>query len=278
VTTTTPATLRLYLLGQLAEEEADRLEERYFQDDSLWEEMLRAEEDLLEDYQDGRLDPATRAQLEARWLSAPDGRRTLDVLTRLRAAGAAARPAAPRPARRAAVRPRLGWVAGLAAAACIAWLVGGDMLRRQELLALRENAARLTEENERLRRESATRETPAAPADVASFTLSGGGTRAGGETPLLRLAPDALALRLILPVIWDATGLARYRVSIQAVGGPIVFSQSATMRDRDRLEVVVDARLLAPDDYLVTVEAGSASAREVVSSTYFRVAAGRPSP
>jgi len=62
-------TLVKYLLGKLPDEETQRIEERFFQDDSYFEEMLALEDELFYEYQQGNLTTQERIAFEKRFLN-----------------------------------------------------------------------------------------------------------------------------------------------------------------------------------------------------------------
>jgi hypothetical protein len=66
--------MRRYLLGELPEKEAERIEETYFDDDDLFAGLLAAEDDLIEEYLHGGLARGERQQFEMRFLSTDRGR------------------------------------------------------------------------------------------------------------------------------------------------------------------------------------------------------------
>jgi len=123
--TETDSRLIKYLLGQLPEADRDRLEEQYFVDDDLFGELLDAEEQLINDYVNGRLSAAVRERFERHFLTQPDRRRRVDLDRALCRPGAGARPEA---------RPEPWWQSVLAfwrtprlvaAAALLAIALGG---------------------------------------------------------------------------------------------------------------------------------------------------------
>ena len=63
-----------YLLGQLPEDERERLERTYFSSADDFETTLANEDELFFDYVLDRLAPADGAPLEQRFLATPDGR------------------------------------------------------------------------------------------------------------------------------------------------------------------------------------------------------------
>jgi hypothetical protein len=69
--------LRSYLLGELPEQEADRLEERLLADDELFDLMEALEAELLADCSRGELAPAERERVLRRLASSPQGRERL---------------------------------------------------------------------------------------------------------------------------------------------------------------------------------------------------------
>ena len=60
-----------YLLGDLAEEDAARLEEKYFADDSAFEVMALAEDEIIDAYVRDELSPEDRRRFEENFLSSP---------------------------------------------------------------------------------------------------------------------------------------------------------------------------------------------------------------
>lgn len=63
-----------YLLGELPEAEQLRLEERFFTDAEVYEQMLALEDELMYDYLQGEMDGARRARFERRFLTSTEGR------------------------------------------------------------------------------------------------------------------------------------------------------------------------------------------------------------
>ncbi len=102
--------LRSYLLGELPEEEADRLEQRLLAEDELFELSEAVEADLLAACARGELAPAERERVQQRLASSPRGRERLALAHALNTlAGSSGRAAAPVvlfPRRAATPRPR----------------------------------------------------------------------------------------------------------------------------------------------------------------------------
>jgi hypothetical protein len=127
--------LRSYLLGQLPEEAADRLERRLLAEDDLFELSEAVEADLLAGYAQGGLAPAERERVQRRLASSPQGRERLALARSLSSlAGRDPKTAVLPFTRRAATAQRLAirWAAlaaGLLMAAGLAWLNLGPVHR-----------------------------------------------------------------------------------------------------------------------------------------------------
>src|SRR5690242_7737938 len=75
--------IRRYLLGELAEQEQGKLEERLFSDDDLFKLLQVAEDELMEDYLEGSLSSQERKFFETHFLAAPERRQKLRFATAL---------------------------------------------------------------------------------------------------------------------------------------------------------------------------------------------------
>jgi hypothetical protein len=66
-----------YLLGELTEPEQTGLEEKYFADPALFDQVVTAETELVDDYARGRLSPQVRQRFEQVYLAHPQRRERL---------------------------------------------------------------------------------------------------------------------------------------------------------------------------------------------------------
>jgi hypothetical protein len=66
-----------YLLGELSEEESERMERQYLSDPDYFDELLAVEDDLLDEYARGELQGRRRQQFERRLLTTPRQRERL---------------------------------------------------------------------------------------------------------------------------------------------------------------------------------------------------------
>ena len=74
-----------YLLGELQdEEELARFEQRLLADEKLYEELLIAEDELMEAYLCGELSAADKARFEEHFLASPRRRERVENLRALR--------------------------------------------------------------------------------------------------------------------------------------------------------------------------------------------------
>lgn len=69
--------LRKYLLGELSESERSQLANQYFVDENLFDELLDVENELLDQYARGQLQPAETKNFREYLASLPDGRTKL---------------------------------------------------------------------------------------------------------------------------------------------------------------------------------------------------------
>jgi RNA polymerase sigma factor (TIGR02999 family) len=67
-----------YLLGELSEVDRDRFEDRYLADDTIYEQLLTVEDDLVDSYVRGELSPSQREHFERHFLSSPGRREKVD--------------------------------------------------------------------------------------------------------------------------------------------------------------------------------------------------------
>jgi len=112
--------VKAYLLGQLADEEAAAIEQRYFVNQACLLQMQTAERMLIENYQDGALTPHEAQQFETRYLRIPALKRIVDQVARERNAAGHRTPA----------RRRVAWFAWAGAILCAGALCGWIYLKR----------------------------------------------------------------------------------------------------------------------------------------------------
>lgn len=152
------AELTQYLLGEVSEGERARLEEAYFADEGAFEQMLIAEEELIDAYARGELSGAERARFEKVFLASPRGRERVQFARTLADAVSDARPdeaaaaaqaaevtPPPRPSFFDAFRTR-GAALRLAFAASVLVVVAGFLWLFIERARMRDELRRLRDE------------------------------------------------------------------------------------------------------------------------------------
>jgi|HubBroStandDraft_6_1064221.scaffolds.fasta_scaffold63670_3 hypothetical protein len=82
--TTDEILMRRYFLGDLPQEERDRLEDRYFADVEVFEELLAIENDLIDAYARGELTEGDRRKFEVAYLQSPPRRERVEFARALR--------------------------------------------------------------------------------------------------------------------------------------------------------------------------------------------------
>jgi heme exporter protein D len=293
-------TMRRYLLGALPEAEQATIEERFFADAEVLEEIRAVEHQLVDDYVRGRLGRAERAQFEQYYLdSAPHRERVAVARMLLRAADAEAVSAnEPEPQISAWAKflamlrgPQLVW--GLAAAALLLVVAGGTKLlieraqlraqlaatqaqqqqRERELAAqiaaTRKQNEHLATELERLRQAEQPITKEPKRATIFSFLLTPSLLRGNSAPQPLTIPRDAehVALRVRL----EADDYATYQASLRTVEGVAIWSRRNLKARADRLAVVVPATKLAAGDYILTLSGVKADTTEEVNRYFFRV-------
>ncbi len=202
-----------HLLGLSSEAERERLESEFFDDDDAFQEMLTAEDDLIDAYARGELSAKERKQFEKRFLTSAPGRE------RVQFARALAGPRAEQEvgastwwpgffssfAGNSAFVRAAAVMAVLVVAVGFSWLLFERSRMNNELRELRAERVRLTEESAELRRIAAaerarsaelTAQVPALPTKPEAqpiqepkttdqfvsiaFALSPGSVRGGG--------------------------------------------------------------------------------------------------
>src|SRR5215213_406075 len=76
--------IRRYLLGELPEEERELVEQRLMSDDDLYQRLLLAEDDLIDEYVSGALSDQDRAKFSRRFLHVPELRQDVKSMMALR--------------------------------------------------------------------------------------------------------------------------------------------------------------------------------------------------
>ena len=298
-----------FLLGGGTEAERERLEAEFFADDDAFQQMIAAEDDLIDAYARGELIDSERRQFEQRFMNSSAGRERVCfarafVAVTPQTAPAVAPVTTPAPGFFASI---FGTTTGLRvafAALAIAVLVGFPWLLversrlNRELVELREQHARLSQQAEALQRAVAAEKLkdtetlavagnqdtkPNANTDSGAtyvaevrnvvFDVNPGATR-GGAGNTLRVSKNAKSIRLRLGLEAESSR-EEYRAVIETAEGRAVksFEFKVASGSHDRVSLpVLSARELRAGDYVVTLSGKQPdNTFERVASYSFRV-------
>jgi hypothetical protein len=279
--------LNRYLLGQVSPEERDHFEDQYLSDDDLFEELVAAENDLVDAYVKGRLSSNDQKQFESYFLNSLERREQVDFAKAL-----ANYEAKPKPVpdsepvktrlrdylRIAPVSMRFALAAMLLAIfAGLLWMVLDDFRLRREFEAsrhqleqLRQQVANLTAGNQQ--HELAQLDPPGS---VRLSLVLAPVSRGGGQPNTIVISPgiSTVAFRLNR----EREEYSSYGVALETVAGArILQKRDLVGRPAQNGKKVVTAEFesksLAPGDYvlkLIGVNAGGKT--EELSAYSFRV-------
>ena len=288
----TNLSLTRYLLGELSETEQAALEERYFHDPRVFDEVARAESELVDAYVRGQLASATRQRFEQIYLADPRRRERVRFAEMLAAKLDREAAIAPESARRLwlgpARRPRA--VGGAVAALLLVAVVSGAIWMAIE--SRRSRHAPTTAAGPRPGSEGAGSVRPADPPApppapkseeshpapvIATLTLAiGSGDRSpgGGPATTLVLAPATTDVQVQLEL--EEHDYSTYRAVLHRIGGAEIFRRRnlvPTVGTSGRvLDFGLPASRFEAGDYLLTLQ-GITSGGETddLSQILFRV-------
>jgi len=300
-----------YLLGELSEQEQAALEQKYFRDQSVFNQVLKVESELLDAYSRGQLSTETREQFENSYLNHPSRRRRVEfakALTTRIDEREAARTQVAQPTSSVSWwqsvlnpfggdRPKLRFALALAAVLVVlsgVWIVVNNLRRQQQPTPIQAKR-----ENDEPRKQEPPPQTPQqdqvehtaqvptttsqpSPSPVAKpaskivyLALSVGGVRAGGRaTQTLVVPAEAIQAQIYLTLKDDT--YPQYRASLQKIGGSEIFTQSNVRPRRTKsgakFVFTVRATQLTKGDYALTLS-GLTPQGEVddLSKSIFRV-------
>jgi hypothetical protein len=223
--------LRRYLLGSVAPDVRERIDERLFSNDEIfWEHLSLIEDELIESYVSNELEHEDAERFERSFLCTDERRSKLEFARALRAYVATRQPVP------ASLWQRLqetvsvpAWAVAAAVAVILALPAAGGFFR-------------------------GSAERPDAGATDVSASLSTGLVRgATGELPRVELSSGCKLLRLSVEPDEEHP---RYRATLHEVDGDEIWSQSLASADvdgRTAVTVTVPCELLPAGDYYVTL-------------------------
>jgi hypothetical protein len=298
-----------YLLGEISEEEQQRVEEQYIGNNEFFERLLVVEDELIDRYVRHQLSNHERERFEMYFLRTPARRKRLEfaetwnyytsvlekpvrTLSSIKPIGSPA--AFPLPSRRAF------WVVAAAALALVlgcSWLLIDRTRLKREIEASNAQQSELERERQQLRQQideqNARSLPPAYPPDdrpnsdkqiepdpasnrrpsisIVSLILAPGSVRGRSEANKLQISPGIRKVRL--KVRFAGEEYESYRVVISTVEGRKVYDKPARKDKADPsgkvISVVMPASVFTVQDYTLRLSGVTATGDPEYIGEYF---------
>ena len=302
------ARLTRYLLGAVSETERENIEAEYLTDEDVFEQMLIAEDELVDAYARGELADQEREQFEKNFLTSAHGRDRVHFSQALAGVVSDARPvvlpsASPSffAALWTSLTPKVR-VAGVAFAVLLitafSWLLVERMRMRTELQELRAEQVRLTEQSKELQRIADAERArsaelaaqlqklgpepvptegaipPKRPSEeILAFNISPGSVRGSGGTNLA-VPRSAKSIQLTLNFERPSSH-QEYRAAIETADGKTVWRKDSfgSRPNADRVSLPsIPAAALPPGDYVLLLSGKQPDGSfETVANYSFRI-------
>ena len=282
--------IRSYLLGELPESEQVTLEEKYFSDQQLFQQMVQVENDLVDKYACGLLSPEMRDRFEKYYMAHPQRCERARFAEALAAkvdanAGVQALPVKASwwdrfSAIMSGPQLALGFSIALLLFAVLAgWFFIETKRLRQELARIeserltreererelqrqvaneQSRAQKLSEEVERLQQGvAAPSPSPERSSTFATLILTIGGTRSAdaGRTSNLKISSETKQVRLELRL--RENNYSAYKVAIQSADGNTIFTSRRLAVPNNKtnanLSLTIPASKFTSGDYIITL-------------------------
>jgi hypothetical protein len=262
-----------YLLGRLPAEEREKLEERIFVDDSFFEEIHAAEDDLILRYWRGDLSRSDRRSFQCEYLKDAANRERAEFLRDLAALHGDADGGRNRSAARwrlALPTPHWGWAALATASLLLICWFARDSIRHRLLQDQARQSAASTKTTPLPPSHGANEPQQKSPiqqvAPALSFILTSAATR-GDRGTVLEVPPGAPSIHLRL-LTSAGSAHSAYRIALRTADGTPVWNGSPQSLD----SIDLPAAQLANGDYLLSLEGKNArGAFEAIEDYAFRV-------
>ena len=259
-----------YLLGELPDPERLALEERYFDDDLLFQQLLAAEDELADAYVRGELPENRRQAFEARLLASAEQRQKVELARELlRHAGEG--PGSILTVARTSRSLRWQWAAAAAVLLAVAgglwWNWVARVHMQPERTQTQQSPTTGPQQERAVPRPQSNPET-----SVVAFLLMPGAVRSSSEANAVRISSAASVVRLQLEP--EGEGYQRYRAVVETAEGREVWRQAEVKPIRpggSSVAVTLPASLLPPGDYVLTLSGAGAGGYEAIADFTFRV-------
>ncbi len=277
-----------YLLGELSEEEQERIEQRYISDPEFYEQLLTVEDDLIDVYAEGALSQSRRERFEDHFLRSPERQARVGfakawiAYVSRQSKSARAEPAVQKASLFGFLRFER-WPVAVRITAALVLLLGGAFLvaetlrlrsrlqqtesqraalengqqeLKQQIEAERQRGEELLSELQR-EREAHDSQTnnPDQKTGIISFFLSPGLVRGTAQAKRLVIQPETRQVRL--QVSFDKGDYNSYGVIIKTVDGREIwrkFGLRAQSKGPGKVVVVtVPAGVFSTEDYILAL-------------------------
>ena len=266
-----------YILGQVSREERVGLEERYFTDSDLFEELVATENDLIDAYARGQLSGVERFQFEGRFLATPELRERVRAARSLAACGSALSSNSPQPGKlmtgKNAMSPAFRFAFCTIITIVVVWAswmtISNLRLRRQieqtnaERAALQQQqqqaqrqiadlSARIQQRQETNQTQEIAQLGPAGQ-PIISLTLAPGLQRSPGKVSVLPISSDLSNVLLLL--LTRPGPYSSYGISLETPEGKQVLKRDSLKAlptaDGKVIRLFLPPRALGRGDYIV---------------------------
>jgi len=244
----TEALLRQYLLGNVDDEERQRVESLFLTDSNMQERLLAIEQDLTEDYLEDSLSPADKQRFLLHYAQTPKQQRELRITKSIKDwALAEASSTHATPATVTGVRTVRTWLrmktllVPVAVAIIVAIVVAVIWLNsRNKRLAVEQELAQLN--------------TPASlrevPSQMTSRDLTPGTFRSSEQETEIKKRDDIGIVELRLPLV-QTERYSRYQAEVRRVGGDEAFTIRDLPAQNNDVRLRLPAHFLYRGHYLI---------------------------
>lgn len=277
--------LRRYLLGQAAAEEQRMIEHNLLADQEYFDQLLRCEEELIDEYACGAMKAADKEYFEKHFMATAERRESVALaqgLHRYFTSQKHSRTGIWELSPAVTIRMNIALMLTVIVLVAASGLLLRTTLQLRRLVdenraglsqaeqrekALTEQIARLTGLVQELSRTELSAQNGS---DLASLTLAPGLSRAEDSSATLYLSQKIHRVRLILKI--EGKSYLGYRVEVQNIEGDIIWSNDGLKAQRVGnqrvVEFILPAGLITRSDYLVTISGANASGSFNKISTY----------
>jgi murein DD-endopeptidase MepM/ murein hydrolase activator NlpD len=301
--------LRRYLLGEASLEEQSMVEQQLLSQENFFNQLLRVEEELTDQYVAGKLQASEKYHFESYFMKAPERRESVEfakAFNRRLTENSKAQPGkrsflAFVSQRRTIVQA--GMVFALMLLAVVSLLLWRQNIRlKKEIQQAYSQPARSAHQDEdlkqqlnqakarvdqlaanaqqqqdqlvKLEQELTRAQTPRVPrgieSTVAVLTLSPGISRSADTAGVANLSAATRQLRLQLKT--NGSGHRTYRAEVQTVEGQVVWAHDGLSSRGNQIIITLPAGLITRSDYLVVLSGARANQEfEKIGAYYFGV-------